>query len=307
MLKKLQNLLFEDEDDDYIDDEDEEEVVETKKEKKAEQPVKAKPQPAAEPEVQKAEPAPVKPAAAAPAPAAPVQSAPAAPHVNRIDVTREIPVQEKKPAQEVKFPEAPKTMKREEKKSSINITVDDPYRKTAERKSVKPARPARKEKKPAKSQPASGYEFQPVISPIFGVDEKDMNALKTTTQKVASIEQSAVEDDSNITPVLSPIYGSTASLHTVTPEEERTGVAKEEPAAAEPANPTVKTPEEELNAFSLDDILKVRDQEYKDSMDQEDDIFPDIDFDDDLDSKDDVKPEDEIDQTLVIDKKKLRK
>jgi FtsZ-interacting cell division protein YlmF len=47
MLKKLQNLLFEDEDDDYIDDEEEEEAEEVKKkEEKKPEPAKAAPQPA---------------------------------------------------------------------------------------------------------------------------------------------------------------------------------------------------------------------------------------------------------------------
>lgn len=298
MLKKLQNLLFEDEDDDYIDDEEEEETEEpVKKNKKTEQvkpePVHEEPAPAP---VHKAEPAAVE--AAAPKAEEP--------HINRIDVTTEIPAQ-KQAAPQVNFPEPP--AKKEEKKSAFNITVDDPYKKTTEHKTVKPAKPAghaRKDKKD-KAPETNGYTFQPVISPIFGVDEKDMNALKTTTQKVASIQQEEEEDDSNITPVLSPIYGSTASLRTVTPEEERTGIVKEEAPAAEPANPTVKTPEEELNDFSLDDILKVRDQEYSDSLNKEDDLFPDLDFDDETKPEDTVKPEDEVDQTMVIDKKSLKK
>lgn len=291
MLKKLQNLLFEDEDDDYIDDEEEEEEV------KKPEPVKAKPvreEPAPEP-VHKAEPAAVEPAA------------PEAeqPHISRIDVTTEIPAQ-KVSAPEVKFPEPP-AQKKEEKKSSFNITVDDPYKKTVEKKTVKPAKPVRKEKK-EKVPETNGYTFQPVISPIFGVDEKDMNALKTTTQKVASIQHEEEEDDGNITPVLSPIYGSTASMRTVTAEEEKTGIVQEAASVSEPANPTVKTPEEELNDFSLDDILKVRDQEYSDSLSKDDDLFPDLDFDDEPEEKkDNVRPEDEVDQTMVIDKKSLKK
>lgn len=54
--------------------------------------------------------------------------------------------------------------------------------------------------KPLKKDIKGGYEFSPVISPIFGVDEKDSDAvIPTKTKKKTS--------DSHIGTIISPMYG----------------------------------------------------------------------------------------------------
>lgn len=284
MLKKLQDLLFEDDDDDYIDDEDEEEAAEEKKP----EPVETK---KAEP---KPQPAPVQTVKSEQAPLPKEENNPLdhTVHLNRIDVTGAFETQPQEAANTVKFPELPK-----EEKKSIGITADDTFRKSGEKKEVHSVK-AHENHHARKEDSAPSYEFQPVISPIFGVDEKDMDALKTTTQKVASMNQAKEEDDTNITPVISPIYGATGSLRTVTPEEEAAGAAAEEKTSA-PAEEN-KPSEDDFGEFSLDDILRTRDEEYSDSMDNDDDLFPDLNF-DDID-----KPEADPDQTTIIDKTKVK-
>lgn len=251
MLKKLQNLLFEDDEDDYLDDDETEEE---------EQPIQVRPS-----HVQNE---PVKPAAVQPQPAPqPEQS-----HMNRIDVTGFVPVQEPAPAK-------PEPVK--EEKKPLGITVDDDFVKVEKPKpapavrTVKPAKP--KTQKPAKKPEKPVYEFQPVISPIFGVDEKDLNALKTTTRKVEAISAHS-DDDSNITPVISPIYGSTEGRYSAVREEAPQEVVsiKEE----KPAQPSVA--EDDIPEFSLDDILKVRDEEYSnpaEDLGNTAPLFPDLDID----------------------------
>ena len=195
---------------------------------------------------------------------------------------------------------------REEKKpSGLGITADDTdYHQPVRQRTVKPAVPkTQKPKKPSK--PA--YQFQPVISPIFGVDEKDMTALKNTAKKAAEAMAENDEDDGNITPVISPIYGSTEPLAAKKAETHAKAAParKEEPVAT--ANPTA---DEEIPDFSLDDILKVRDEQYDDHDDSLSDtapLFPDLNFPDDPvpDAKP-AKPEEEPDQTMIL-KKPLTK
>ena len=252
MLKKLQNLLFEDDEDDYLDDDEAEEE---------EQPIQVRPS-----QVQNE---PVKLAAVQPQPAPePEQS-----HMNRIDVTGFVPVQEPAPV---------KTEPVKEDKKPLGITVDDDFVKVEKPKpapavrTVKQAKP--KTQKPAKKPEKPVYEFQPVISPIFGVDEKDLNALKTTTRKVEAISSAHDEDDSNITPVISPIYGSTERRYAAVSEEpvhEEVSVKEEKPVQAPAA-------EDEIPEFSLDDILKVRDEEYNnpaEDLGNTAPLFPDLDID----------------------------
>ena len=297
MLKKLQNLLFEDDDDDYLDDEDEEETVSAAPVKpSAVKPVAAQPRrvDSGKPVQERREAPSVQPAVE--------QPVHTAPRVSRIDVTQDIPVQNSKPAQPV-FPQMPP---REEKKpSGLGITADDTdYHQPVRQRTVKPAVPkTQKPKKPSK--PA--YQFQPVISPIFGVDEKDMTALKNTAKKAAEAMAENDEDDGNITPVISPIYGSAEPLAAKKAETHAKAAParKEEPVAT--ANPTA---DEEIPDFSLDDILKVRDEQYDDHDDSLSDtapLFPDLNFPDDpvSDAKP-AKPEEEPDQTMIL-KKPLTK
>ncbi len=80
------------------------------------------------------------------------------------------------------------------------INLDDEDSKPVEKKpAVKP------EVKREKVKPSKEYRFNPVISPIFGIDEKDMDAVKTTTSKLTEKEKAKFEK--NVTPILSPIYG----------------------------------------------------------------------------------------------------
>ncbi len=283
MIKKLQSLLFEDEDEELEDDEieEEEEVVVRPV---VEQPV-VKPAPA---------PAPVeKPVVQ------PVEEPKQESHFNRIDVTQNIPTQTEKPqVAPIVFPEEPKV---EVKKPSIGITVDDDYKapvvkqKPVVKQQIKPAKP--KTQKVTKTASKPSYEFQPVISPIFGVDEKDMTALKNTTQKVNALADT--EDDKNTTPVISPIYGST-SRNVVKPVlETETNTASNSVVETKAAAPV----EDEIPEFSLDDILKVRDEEYQDneSLENTAPLFPDLTF---PEEEEEVveKAEEVVDQTLVMPK-----
>lgn len=252
MLKKLQNLLFEDDEDDYLDDDETEEE---------EQPIQVRPS--------HVENEPVKPAAVQTQPAPEKEQS----HMNRIDVTGFVPVQE---------PAMAKQEPVKEEKKPLGITVDDDFVKVEKPKSapavrtVKQAKP--KTQKQTKKPEKPVYEFQPVISPIFGVDEKDLNALKTTTRKVEAISSSHSDDDSNITPVISPIYGSTEGRYAAVKEEtvhEEISVREEKP---------VQTPvaEDDIPEFSLDDILKVRDEEYSnpsEDLGNTAPLFPDLDID----------------------------
>ncbi len=276
MLKKLQNLLFEEE--------------EYEEEAQPAEPVQVQtPAPAPEP-VKPAEPV------TAPAPVQPVQEEPKAPAMQRIDVTQSIPVQEPvrpaAPRNESVFRE-PETAR---PSVSLGITADDnraPERKPAP-KPAKPApKPVRKEEKPAR--PA--YQFQPVISPIFGVDEKDMNALKTTTSKITEAEKA--KTDKNVTPIISPMYGMNAED---VPSSIQKTVEKSNAQEQLRITPDKIAAEEEIPEFSLDDILAVHDEEYADEEQQEAaedtaSLFPDLNLWDD-------EPEDLQDQTVVIDRPK---
>ncbi|MEG2329573.1 hypothetical protein [Anaerorhabdus sp.] len=90
-----------------------------------------------------------------------------------------------------------------------------------------------------KAAMSSGYEFSPVISPIFGVDEKDANAVIPTSpmKKVG---------DSHIGTIISPMYGMDKDA---------------EPTVAPVNTKNVKATESEIKAerdminLTLDDIL----------------------------------------------------
>lgn len=284
MLKKLQNLLFEDDDDDELEDEDEVEEVE--------EPVTTRPVHTAQ-----EQPKPV----AQPQPVEPVMKEEQS-HMNRIDVTGYVPVQEVKPEQTAVQQSAP--VKEEKKAKLVGITVDDFNDvQPAGKKVVQQTKPktqkqvkTQTKKTPVKQVSKPSYQFQPVISPIFGVDEKDLTALKTTTQKVAEIN-SMNEDDSNITPVISPIYGSTSegSVSSFEQPMKENVVKKEIPVTKQEEPKCAATVEDEIPEFSLDDILKVRDEEYDNSSDALGNtapLFPDLDLqfpDDPEDAEDTVE------------------
>lgn len=237
MLKKLQNLLFED-DDEFVEDNTEAEQV------AASAPVTATVKPEASSLQQTAK--------------IPVitEQAPEIPAVPALPVEPET----------VAEPEPVKTssvfLDNEPKKSTM-INLDDEDSKPVEKKPAVKPEVKREEVKPSKE-----YRFNPVISPIFGIDEKDMDAVKTTTSKLTEKEKAKFEK--NVTPILSPMYGIAVEKPvkpTIKVEEPvvTATVKKSEPVTI--PSPTV---EDEIPEFSLDDILSTRDQEPKQ---EDDDLF----------------------------------
>ena len=237
MLKKLQNLLFED-DDEFVEDNTEAEQV------AASAPVT----PAVKPEtssLQQTAKIPVQ-----------TEQAPEIPAVPALPVEPET----------VAEPEPVKTssvfLDNEPKKSTM-INLDDEDSKPVEKKPAVKPEVKREEVKPSKE-----YRFNPVISPIFGIDEKDMDAVKTTTSKLTEKEKAKFEK--NVTPILSPMYGIAVEKPvkpTIKVEEPvvTATVKKSEPVTI--PSPTV---EDEIPEFSLDDILSTRDQE---PQQEDDDLF----------------------------------
>ena len=231
MLKKLQNLLFED-DDEFVEDNTEAEQVSAS--------------------------APVKPA---------VQ-----PQVTPVEETAQIPVQPE-PVSEIPpvptIPVEPAPVKTSsvfldnEPKKSTMINLDDEDSKPVEKKPAVKSELKREEVKPSKE-----YRFNPVISPIFGIDEKDMDAVKTTTSKLTEKEKAKFEK--NVTPILSPMYGIAVEKPVKPVVKVEESVMTETVKKSEPVKIPSPTIEDEIPEFSLDDILSTRDQEPKQ---EEDDLF----------------------------------
>ena len=291
MFKKLQNLLFEDEDEDIVEG------------KETEQPASAAPAPAAP--VQTAAPAqpeatvsvPVQePVSAPPAPAFPAEEPEEIrPAMNRIDVTQPIPAQNTSAPQ----PRRTESVFSEEtasvpKPSTLGITVDSRF----EEKKVSTKPVSKPSKKEERTSSRSSYQFQPVISPIFGVDEKDLTALKTTTTKITEAERA--KTDTNVTPIISPMYGR--NQDDVPTTIQRT-VEKSNYQETLRLDPVKEAAEDEIPEFSLDDILKVRDEEFSAQNDVEntapisnsDDLFQDLSL-----NLWDEEPENADDQTIVM-------
>ena len=252
MLKRLQNLLFEEDEEDITEEEEEEVEV---------RPVRRKPV-----EVNQDKPsAPAAKPAPAPEPAKPVMT--------RVEMTQPLQVvnkEEKKPAAQSSFNAGNSVFKtpasvphasprpiqesvqpvQETPKSSFSGLTLDAGKKEAEapKKPAKAPRPA--------VRTASVYEFKPVISPMFGVDEKDMEAM-TVTAKATRVNASG---DENVSKVISPIYGTTlepsvtAAAPTTTEKSGRMENMAYSPAA--------RRQEDKIPEFSLDDILSARDEEF---------------------------------------------
>ncbi len=225
MLKKLQNLLFE-EDEDIEDEEDE--VVEQPRQVKKEEPVFVQPK---------------------------VETTPV-----------EQPVVERTPVQETKAA-APSfdSLFKEEKKEEVvekpvkklGITLDETPKPTSA-VAAEPAKPVVKKKPKPTPTVTSGYQFKPVISPIFGVDEKDLTAVKNTARKYSATEK--IKSDSNVTPIISPMYGADSenSPSLIADTVEKSGILEKTVGNAK----NYKA-EDDIPEFSLDDILLVSDNEYK--------------------------------------------
>ena len=237
MLKKLQNLLFED-DDEFVEDNTETEQV------AASAPVTAAVQPEASSLQQTAK--------------IPVQTE----QVPEIPAVPALPVEPVTAAEPEPVKSSSVFLDNEPKKSTM-INLDDEDSKPVEKKPVAKPEVKREEVKPSKE-----YRFNPVISPIFGIDEKDMDAVKTTTSKLTEKEKAKFEK--NVTPILSPMYGIAVE------KPVKPAVKVEEPvvtAAVKKSEPvTIPSPtvEDEIPEFSLDDILSTRDQEPKQ---EDDDLF----------------------------------
>lgn len=245
MFKKLQNLLFEEE-----DDEIEEGELETPVQQTIQQPVEAPvaPKPVIEQPVQQ----PVLESAQQPI------LEPAHPAID--------PVVE--PVQSLKVPEqaveAQQEEVPEEKQVPFGITLDDKKPEPiVEEKPVK-AEPVRKPKVDKPVVDSNAYQFKPVISPIFGVDEKDLTAVKNTARKYNNAEK--IKNDGNVTPVLSPIYGSNEAN---SPSLIQDTVERSEMLEKTVGNANHFKAEDDIPEFSLDDILLVRDNEYKQEIDPE--------------------------------------
>lgn len=273
MLKKLQNLLFED-DDEFVEDNTEAEQV------SASVPVT----PAVQPQV-----TPVEETAQIPVQPEPVSEIPPVPTT---------PVE----------PEPVKTssvfLDNEPKKSTM-INLDDEDSKPVEKKPAVKPEVKREEVKPSKE-----YRFNPVISPIFGIDEKDMDAVKTTTSKLTEKEKAKFEK--NVTPILSPMYGIAVEKPVKPVVKVEESVVTETVKKSEPVKIPSPTVEDEIPEFSLDDILNTRDQEPKQEDDDlfgstatsefdfgnDDQLFPNLSF-------GDLEKETAEDSTTIISRSKL--
>jgi len=237
MLKKLQNLLFED-DDEFVEDNTEAEQV------AASAPVTATVKPEASSLQQTAK--------------IPVQTE----QVPEIPAVPALPVEPVTAAEPEPVKSSSVFLDNEPKKSTM-INLDDEDSKPVEKKPAAKPEVKREEVKPSKE-----YRFNPVISPIFGIDEKDMDAVKTTTSKLTEKEKAKFEK--NVTPILSPMYGIAVE------KPAKPAVKVEEPvvtAAVKKSEPvTIPSPtvEDEIPEFSLDDILSTRDQE---PQQEDDDLF----------------------------------
>ncbi len=276
MLKKLQNLLFEEEEEEIIEEVSDyagetasiplEQINEVEAKKAVEQVVQ---------EVKEEVPV-VKPAPAYTESVLEVSSVEEnnEPKMQRIDVTQAVNTQESVNDElaindYIKEEEPPVV----EKPKTLGITADDNFdnRRQVKKPSTKPSKKDNRETK-------TTYQFQPVISPIFGVDEKDLTALKNTTTRISQSEKARSEE--NVTPIISPMYGKyeedvPSSIQKTVEQsnyQEQLRVTADKMAA-----------EDDIPEFSLDDILSTRDDEIPTlddfivpSVDDSASLFPDL-------------------------------
>lgn len=243
MLKKLQNLLFEEEE--VVEEEYVEEPVAPKKQEAKTVDVKVEPQttqiPMAQPKKEEKE--------------------AYKPTMQRIDVTQSVPVQKQDGVQigtpvfqtdasvQHAHPRPTATVNEEvvENRPSIGITVDE----------VEPAPKQEPVVDAQKAKKQASYEFPPVISPIFGVDDKDMDAVQTSGKS----GRPSGKREENVSKVISPMYGEDQSA---APTSIQVTVDKSNELEDLTINNERKVAEDEVPEFSLDDILKVRDEEFMD-------------------------------------------
>ncbi len=267
MLKKLQNLLFEDEEE--VEEEEEEEYVAPAPRKRT------APKPAVEETVEVPQPK-------------------AETTMTRIDVTQPIPTQTvdtkasngsvfTAPQQKASPRPLDDAVKSEPVKttSGLGITVDEVKAPVVEEPKKPVVRPTAAPKNSGKKPSVKGssiYEFKPVISPMFGVDEKDMNAMQISS----ATQKSSYLDDVNNSNIISPIYGVNKEAR---PTNIQTTVQKSNELENLSYTKEAQMAEDSIPSFSLDDILNSRDDSFAQSTVSRE-----------------VKPEPvDIDETVVFD------
>lgn len=129
-------------------------------------------------------------------------------------------------------------VKEEPKPEAKKISMDIDELVAAKATPVKQTREANVVPK-KKAAMSSGYEFTPVISPIFGVDEKDANAVIPTSPKKKV-------GDSHIGTIISPMYG-------IDKDAEPTSAPINAPKS-KPTESEIKAERDMIN-LTLDDIL----------------------------------------------------
>ncbi|HCY06363.1 MAG: hypothetical protein WBH68_02015 [Erysipelotrichaceae bacterium] len=132
-------------------------------------------------------------------------------------------------------------------KPSISMAIDDlQATKPKEQEPVTQSRQRPRVVPVAKTEPKSTYEFTPVISPIFGISEKDVDAVIPTNPKKKSVT------DSKVGTVISPMYG----LNRDARPDSISGKISPKPSSVDEIEA-----EQEVPKFSLDEILARRDVE----------------------------------------------
>ncbi|MBQ6489637.1 MAG: hypothetical protein IJI75_10445 [Solobacterium sp.] len=270
MLKKLQNLLFEEEE---IEEEEIVEEPEPQPEPVRRRKKETRPEPVETEQVQ----------------------AETKTTMQRIDVTQPLQtIGSAAPAanESVFRPAEP------EKPKGLGLTVDELEGTAKQQAQPEPAKPAAPAPAKTSRQRKSGYDFSPVISPIFGVDETDMNAVKATVGS-----RRGKKDDENVSKVISPIYGMTKEEESLLASSSKpaatmkpTQRAEESVFTAPQAAAPAEAAEDDVPEFSLDDILRVGDEQYaKDNRMVMQSLFP------DLDGSDEEVP----DETTVVDSRNV--
>lgn len=152
-------------------------------------------------------------------------------------------------------------------KSSLGIEVDDiKTYEPVKKPTMSSTRTTRNSssvntKKVAKVETNSTYERRPVISPIFGLSEKDVKSSMNSTL-VPKTNKDEEKDD-----VISPIYGNEIRKPFTQEVEQNklTDVEKEENYSRLANNKKVEKEDynDDVPVFSLDDILASRDEQDK--------------------------------------------
>jgi hypothetical protein len=173
-----------------------------------------------------------------------------------------------------------------EKPRTVGLTVDD-VTSTPRVKTPNVTASTPKATKTRKTTPV--YEFNPVISPIFGVDEKDEEAVQNTGKVSTARKTSSSKKDDNVSKIISPIYGMTREeLAASQPEVVESPAVEEVKPVKTVSTPVTSTPvqepkeEDPIPEFSLDDILSVRDSfddtEVEEKVDEIEEEVEDIDL-----------------------------